>query len=168
MEKLRKVAPLKPRMKMSELNNFAIAIDVDGNTWSDRLPVLLRGDSVVLKQEYARSLDYLAESLKQREAIEFFKYDESDLATRTSRLLFEYSEEREKYEARIEKMTDFAREYVSHEGVIRAMAYALTNYASFEDWKIEMQEGYVVVPKSRCCKMNNALPRGLIEEVRAS
>eukprot|EP00210_Caulerpa_lentillifera_P004381 g4179.t1 len=54
---------------MSGFNDYAVVLDVDGNGWSDRLPVLLRGDAVILKQEYNRHLDYLTEIAKQSDAI---------------------------------------------------------------------------------------------------
>eukprot|EP00210_Caulerpa_lentillifera_P004373 g4171.t1 len=168
VEKLTAVAPKKERIPMSEFNDYAVVLDVDGNGWSDRLPILLNGDSLVLKQNYDKSLDYLSESLKQSEAIEFFKWDLSDLESQASMLLHEYTEEREIWEARIERMADFAKEYVSQDGVIRAMAYALTNYAKFQNWEVEMQDGYVLVPKTKCCKISSALPRGLIDEVQSS
>eukprot|EP00210_Caulerpa_lentillifera_P004374 g4172.t1 len=168
VKRLNKIAPKKERLPMSGFNDYAVVLDVDGNGWSDRLPVLLRGDAVVLKQEYNRHLDYLSEIAKQSDAITFFKWDQSDLEAQASMLLHEYTEEREKWEARIEKMTHFAKEYVSQEGVIRATAYALTNYARFQNWKVEMQDGYVVVPKTKCCKGNSALPKELIKEVQSS
>eukprot|EP00210_Caulerpa_lentillifera_P004376 g4174.t1 len=168
VEKLTELVPKKKRLPMSGFNDYAVVLDVDGNGWSDRLPVLLRGDAVVLKQEYKQHLDYLTEIAKQNDAITFFNYDQSDLETQASMLLHEYNEDREKWEARIEKMGHFTKEYVSQDGVIRAMAYALTNYASFQDWKIEMQDEYIVVPRALCCKTSAALPKELIKEVQSS
>eukprot|EP00210_Caulerpa_lentillifera_P004356 g4154.t1 len=168
IERLMELVPKKKRIPMSRFNDYAVVLDVDGNGWSDRLPILLRGDAVVLKQEYNRHLDYLTEIAKQSDAITFFKWDQSDLETQASMLLREYNEEKEIWEARIEKMTDFAKEYVSQEGVIRATAYALTNYAKFQNWEVEEQEGYVVIPRALCCKTNSALPKELIKEVQSS
>lgn len=168
MKKLKELAPIRERLPIESFNKYAAVIDVDGNSWSDRLPILLMGETVVLKQEYVRWLDYLATSLEASDAVIFIRKDRADLEPKTSALLREYRENRIKWLERLRKMSEFAQEYVSQEGVFRAMAYALTKYASFQNWEVELEQGYTEVPKTSCCTRNSALPIDLIKEISSS
>eukprot|EP00210_Caulerpa_lentillifera_P002955 g2822.t1 len=168
MNKLRKLAPLRKRIRVEKFNNYAAVVDIDGNSWSDRLPILLLGETIILKQEYIRWLDYMAYSLEASEAVVFFKKDQTNFKRVASDLILEYQENKLSWLDRLEKMHAFAQEHTSQTGVIRAMAYALTRYASFQDWEVSLEDGYTKIPKTNCCKFNDALPTDLVKDIVSS
>lgn len=151
----------------SNFSDYAVVLDIDTNGWNSRLPILLLSDSVVLKREYSDSLDHLADALRSNDVVTFFKWDHTNLVSKAAELVREYAEIPQRWNARVDRLADFAYEHVSLEGVTRATAYALANYARFQNWKVELEPGYVEVSKSRCCKYNPAVPAVLIEEMRS-
>lgn len=152
----------------SKFSDYAVVLDIDTNGWNSRLPILLMSDSVVLKREYSDSLDHLADALRSSDVVTFFKWNHTDLVSKAADLVREYEENPQRWNARVDRLADFAYEHVSFEGVTRSMAYALANYARFQNWKVDLEPGYVEVPRSRCCKYNPAVPEVLMEEMRSS
>ena len=148
-------------MPSESFNNYAAVIDLDGNAWSDRLPMLLMSNTPILKQEYSAWTEYFGHLLTE-EHVTFFKDDLSDILEITEKSTSNWRSRQKEMEAQVQRAFDFASEHVSHQGVIRAMAYTLTKYASLMTWTIEMEEGYEFLPPSLCCQHNPSLPSKLI------
>lgn len=140
-------------------------MDLDGNAWSDRLPLLLASNTPILKQEYSQWNDYFGHLLTDKKDLHFFKDDLSDVVSKVEDVLVEYDYRRQSLEARREHALEFAVEHVSQLGVIRAAAYAITKYASFQDWPVEEEDSYVLIPAATCCKFNSRLPASLIKQM---
>lgn len=169
MEKLKDdleyLAPLKTGLSMEEYNQYAAVIDLDGNAWSDLVALFLSANTPIFKQEYTHWSDFFGHLLTDDKNVIFFKDDLTDLVTKVDELLRLFDVKREALEKQIEHALEFAVEHVSQNGVIRAAAYALTTYASLEDWVIEEEEDFRLIPASKCCKFNPGLPIDLIKKM---
>eukprot|EP00210_Caulerpa_lentillifera_P007363 g7038.t1 len=163
---LEKMAPLKSRMNIEHFNNFVAVIDLDGNAWSERFPRLLEANTPILKQEYTHWDDYFAGRLTDKKGgVILFKDDLSDLVSKVEDIIVEYDHRRWSVEKRRAQMLDFALDNVSQLGVIRAAAYAISKFASFEEWAIEEEEKFVLIPAATCCKVNSKLPSFLLRKM---
>lgn len=151
-------------MNQENYNSYSAVIDVDGNGWSSRLPVLLMSNTPILKQEYSSWMEYFAHLLNQSDIVTFFEEDLTDLIPIIKEQI-ESNENLEEVEDKVQKAFDFAVEHTSHHGVIRAMAYALSKHAEFLSWTVEMEEDYEYLPSSRCCIRNPTLPSALLSRM---
>lgn len=165
-ETLRSVAPIRESLAFEDFNKFAAVIDVDGNAWSDRFGRLLASNTPILKQEYCAWKEYFSSFVKDQEHVIFFKEDLSDLVQKVENVLDQDTSKQQQLQ--MDNAFALATEHLSHMGVIRAMAYAMTKYASFLTWTVEMEEGYVPVHPSTCCHHNPSLPKGLVQSVKTS
>jgi len=162
---LEELAPLQSRMKNEQYNEFTVVLDLDGNSWSDRLPELLAANTAILKQEYTHWDDYFGHLLTDRKNVIFFKDDLSDLVSKVEDIIVEFDHRTWAVEKRRTQTLDFALENVSQLGVIRAAAYAISKFASFEDWLVEDEEDYLLIPAATCCKFNSMLPSFLVRRM---
>ena len=150
---------------MEDENADVAVIDMDGNAWSDRLPWLLTANTPILKQEYSTWMEYFGHLLK-KEHVVFFKEDLSNLVKKAEDVIETWDSERQKWDLQMQAAFTFAQEHISQQGMIRAMAYALTKYASFLTWKVEMEDNYKRVKSDMCCKANVQLPAEFVKRVR--
>ena len=161
------MVPLKPQIDIEDFTKYAGVIDVDGNAWSDRLPHLLISAAPVLKQEYNQWFEYFGHLLTENE-VTFFKQDLSDIVQKTNDLLHEYKFDRGRWEAKLAAAQAFAEEHLSHLGVVRAMAYAMTKQASLQDWAVEMEPDYVKIPRNVCSRFNPSFPEELVDKMQSN
>jgi len=164
-DELEYLAPPKADLSLEEYNQYAAVIDLDGNAGSDRIGLFLSANTPIFKQEYSRWMDYFGHLLKDNRNVLFFKEDSSDLVGKVDDFLHLYDVKREVLEHQIEEALEFAVENLSHFGIIRAAAYALTVYASFEDWTVMDEEDYRLIPASKCCKFNAGLPEKFLKKM---
>lgn len=166
---LENFAPLINRIpSMEQFNNFAAIFDLDGNGWSNRFSRLLTYNTPVLKQR-SKFFEYFGHLLKDDEHVKFLDKSLKDVVPQLVKTLQEYREDKVngQWGKLISGMHEFAKEHTTHEGVSRATAYGLNVYASKLTWKTEMEDGYVEIPMSACCKKNEYLPRELLDAVQA-
>eukprot|EP00210_Caulerpa_lentillifera_P005987 g5722.t1 len=167
-EDLEYLAPLKEDLSLEEYNKYAAVIDLDGNAWSDLIALFLSANTPIFKQEYSHWSDFFGHLLTDNKNVVFFKDDLTDLVSKVDEFLRLFDVSRVVLEQQIESALEFAIENVSQNGVIRAAAYALTAYASLEDWVIEQHEDFKLIPASRCCKFNTQLPKELVKTMSSS
>lgn len=91
--------------------------------------------------------------------MKYFKSDISDVVERVKEVLLDRSESPIEYhENNAEAMQEFSRIHLTHFGVARAMAYALTVYAHKITWKPKMEDGFVDVLEGKKGHRNPSLP----------
>lgn len=167
-EILTKAVPLVRRIPSMELfNKFAAIFDLDGNGWSDRFSRLITYNTPILKQR-SNFLQYFGHLLKNDEHVKFFEANLENAVPQLLTILQDYEEDKihGKWSKLLSGMQQFAKEHTTHEGVARATAYGLNVYASKLTWEIKMEEGYVEIPMSSCCKKNPYLPKELLHAMR--
>lgn len=163
--------PLGARAELEDAGRYALALDLDGNGWSDRLRALaLAGTTPILKQ--ATNVSGFGDHLfpPRGAALEAFAPDLRDLAPRAEALLAEAATEAGA--ARLWAMVDRSRAVaalaLSQLGAIEATAFAMARAAELSDWRVVQEPGYEEVPFARCCPHAPALPRRFVEAVRAT
>lgn len=100
------------------------------------------------------------------EMLEFFKANISDIKKTVKEAFDERSMWPLQYhKVKIEKMREFARVHLTHFGIARAMAYALTSYAEKITWTPRKESGFYRVTSRDIT--NPSLPRELMDIIRS-
>lgn len=165
---LKRDVPLKPRIHMEDFNNYTVIVDMDGNAWSDRLVRLASFNTPILKQHSESSKEYFGHLLKNGTHVVFFSTDLTDFVPLLEDSLRRCREIPGKCLKMVKNMQAFAQEHLSHIGVLRAMAFALNEFAKKISWTPRLEHTHEEIQSSICCIMNPSLPEGLIHKVANS
>lgn len=162
---LERDVPLHPEIKIEDFNKYMAIIDVDGNAWSDRFGHLASFNTPILKQYSKRHREYFGHLLRNGTHVLFFRDDLTDFIPIVRAALSECQKTPFACEQRVQNLQAFAREHLSHMGVLRATAFALDEYTKKIEWTPTFEESYSEIPRSECCKLNPSLPKDVIREV---
>ncbi|CAD7696621.1 unnamed protein product [Ostreobium quekettii] len=165
VEVLERDVPLVPRIEMDDFNDFEVIIDLDGNAWSDRFSQLVVFNTPLFKQDSTTSKEYYGHLMRNGTHVVYFKEDLSDFLPRLSTLLARCHTDPRYCNRLVTNMQQFAREHLSHLGVMRATAHALVEVAKRISWTPELDDAYTEIPKNTCCSMNPTFPQELVDRV---
>lgn len=99
--------------------------------------------------------------------MEFFESDVSNVVKRVREILQKRSESPIEYHLKIiRSMQEFSRTHLTHFGLARAMAYALSVYAKKITWKPKMEDGYIDVLENQGRLTNPSLPIEFVQRIK--
>lgn len=92
----------------------------------------------------SRFPDYLIPHLLKENIVDFVEKDLSNMEEKVKELVSRWKPAPLDYhKEKVSRMHDFARVHLSHFGVARAMAFALTTYAHKTTWSPKLDDGDV-------------------------
>eukprot|EP00803_Ostreobium_quekettii_P009740 evm.model.scf_124.2 EVM.evm.TU.scf_124.2 scf_124:55506-57935(-) len=160
-------APDAPPIAMEDLNDFDVIVDADASPWSPQFTRLALFNTPLLKQRPAAAADYYSHLLANGTHALYFEPDLSDLLPSLEAALAWRLEAPGRGEEMVQSMRRFARQHLSHVGVLRATAAALVEVAGRLEWEVRQERGYEEIPFRRCCRANPTFPEQFVRRVRS-
>lgn len=101
--------------------------------------------------------------------VEHCSNDLSDLLLRAKQLLAEGATPtgQQRLQRLAEQQQALAHYHLNHVAVAAAMASAITQVSALSSWKVLPEQGYELVPWSKCCTHAKSLPAEFVAAVRA-
>lgn len=108
---------------------------------------------------------YLWSQLVKEEVIHTFSSDASDFVPKLEGMVSEWERDPLAYHKDwVHRLREFSKDRLTHHGVARSMAYALTNYAQKQLWAPKLKPGFNAVITNRY--LFSTLPKPFVRKVK--